>query len=47
MSVERERFVTTLKPELKQKLKLVAVKRSTHVNDMIEEWIQNLKVSEK
>lgn len=46
MNVKRERFVTTLKPELKHKLKLVAVKRKVDVNDMIEEWIQNLKISE-
>lgn len=46
MDIKRERFVTTLKPELKHKLKLVAVKRKTNVNDLIEEWIQNLKTSE-
>lgn len=47
MEQKRERFETTLKPELKQKLKLVAVKRKTHVNELIEEWIQNLRTNEK
>jgi predicted HicB family RNase H-like nuclease len=47
MSEKRERFETTLKPELKEKLKLVAIKRKKNINELIEEWIQNLKVSEK
>lgn len=44
---KRERFETTLKPELKQKLKLVAVKRNVNINELIEEWIRDLKYTDK
>ena len=43
---KRERFETTLRPELKEKLKLVAVKRKVNINDLIEEWIRDLKYNE-
>lgn len=42
--MKRERFETTLKPELKEKLKIAAIKRGMNINEMIEEWIQNLEL---
>ena len=44
--MKRERFETTLKPELKEKLKVVAIKKKKNINEMIEEWIAILKVNE-
>jgi hypothetical protein len=44
--MKRERFETTLRPELKEKLKVVAIKRKMNINEMIEEWILDLEVNE-
>jgi len=44
--LSRERFVTTLDPDLIKKLKIAAVNRGVHVNELLEEMIRDLLTKE-